>query len=58
MTLNLEALDALDQVEVLCASALLQEVSGLDLSGLVDVKLKCLPEAVSQQLRRLGVLSV
>jgi tetratricopeptide (TPR) repeat protein len=58
MALNLETLDALDQVEVLCASRLIQEAESLGLAGLIDMKLKCLPEAVSQQLGRLGVLSM
>jgi tetratricopeptide (TPR) repeat protein len=53
-----ESLDALDQVEVLCAASLVSgsSVTHMDLRQQISTKLAALPVSVAEQLKRLGVL--
>jgi hypothetical protein len=56
----LETFDAIDQVEILCASSVLDHSRQFALDSamrLIAKKLAALPSAITQQLERLGVLS-
>lgn len=59
MVRDLDSYDAIDQAEVLCARRILHQGGREDLresSQLIQIKLRALPQAITKQLERLGML--